>query len=512
MKISIVLFALAAACSWLLTPLVARLGHHLRAYGSRRDKRRSALVPRLGGVAIFAAVLAAWAILLAASGSASSWLPFNGQALGALLVPAALVLFLGAYDDLRGTRPWQKLLVETAAAAIAWAAGSRILSVPLLGGPIHSDALSFLLTVIWVVAVTNAFNLIDGLDGLAAGVAFLVAVSLFLVSRIEGSGLTAALAITLAGALVGFLRFNFAPAKIFLGDAGSLTLGFLLALLAARTSLKSSTLVTIAVPYVAFGLPLFDTSLAVVRRFLSGHPVFAPDCDHIHHRLLAGKFTHRSSVLILYALAALFCLGSLLILRSTGSLFVLGAVLAAATAWFLCRQLRYEELAELGAYLSRAVRAQRRILANQIRIRKVSKQLDGAPSLEACWKLLVETLAAMDFDEISFRLTGRRARPLPFLPPWRRSGKEPFENAWTVLIPLGTGEKDLGELRLRRAIPGDRLLFQFSSLLETLLPPFERQLTRRYQSQESVSRPQYLLPGIARPPEPAVLVNQRGKA
>jgi UDP-GlcNAc:undecaprenyl-phosphate GlcNAc-1-phosphate transferase len=515
-KIYFILFFVAALCSWLLTPLVARLGHHLRAYGCEREKGKFVPIPRLGGIAIFAASLVAWFALPIVAGGTANWFPFGWRydcrVVATLLVPAALVLLLGAYDDLRRTRPWQKLVVETAAAAIAWQAGSRILSVPFLGFPIHSAAISFLLTVIWIVAATNAFNLIDGLDGLASGVAFFVAVSLFLVSLLQGSPLAAMLALTLAGALVGFLRFNFVPAKIFLGDAGSLFLGFLLALLAARASLKSRTVVAIAAPYVAFGLPLLDTSLAVVRRFLSARPLFEPDCDHIHHRLLGRKFTPRSAVLFLYALAVFFSLGSLLILRSTGSPTLLVLMLAVVTAWFLWHQLRYEELSGLAAHLLRALRTQRRVLACEIRIRKVAKQIDSAPSLEKSWELLVEAITALGFDEIAFRFPGRRGHAAPFLRPWRQSGTPYAERAWTASVPLGAGEGALGELRLRRAIGNDRLNFPLSWLLETLLPPFERQLKRRYERGEPEPLFAYSLQGVARRTKHSVLANQRGKA
>src|SRR5206468_12349035 len=177
------------------------------------------------------------------------------------------------------------------------------------------------------------------------------------------------------GALLGFLRFNFAPAKIFLGDTGSLFLGFFLAAVAIQTSQKSSTLLAIVVPFVAFGLPLLDTALAVVRRFLSGRPVFVADLDHIHHRLVRNGLTPRLAVLALYALAALFSLGSLLILHSIANLIAMVAVLAGVLAWLLTSQLQYDELSDLSLYVARAMNSQRRVLANQILIRKASRQV-----------------------------------------------------------------------------------------------------------------------------------------
>lgn len=368
---------------------------------------------------------------------------------------------------------------------MVWWAGFRIVSVPIVGYRVHNPLFSLMLTVFWIIAVTNALNLIDGLDGLAAGIAFFVTVSVFVVSLIQGNYFVCILAITLAGALLGFLRFNFAPATIFLGDSGSLFLGFFLASLAIHTSQKSSTLLAIVVPFVAFGLPLMDTSLTVIRRFLSGRPLSLPDHDHIHHRLLQNRLTLKVVVLGLYALAALFSLGSLLIIQTTGSLVALVAVLAGASAWFLTGGLRYEELSELNVYVARAMQSQRRVLANQILIRKASRQLEEATSLEGSWQVLASTLEALDFDGVMCQLSQWPHGRAPSLSGWSRCGEESSNECWSVSVPLRAGEKALGELQLWRALSRDRLLFQFSSILDTLIPPFEQQLKRCYEAQET---------------------------
>jgi UDP-GlcNAc:undecaprenyl-phosphate GlcNAc-1-phosphate transferase len=329
--------------------------------------------------------------------------------------------------------------------------------------------------------------LIDGLDGLAVGISFFVTVSVFVVSLIQGNYFVCILAITLAGALLAFLRFNFAPATIFLGDSGSLFLGFVLACLAVHTSQKSSTLLAIVVPFVAFGLPLMDTSLTVVRRFLSARPLFRADRDHIHHRLLQNRLTSKVVVLGLYGLAALFSLGSLLILQSTGSLIALVAVLAGASAWFLTGGLRYEELSELNVYVSRAVESQRQVLANQILIRKAARQIEEARSVEGSWQALTSVLAALDFDGVTCQLPQWPNGHAPSLAGWSRDAEQSSSESWNVSIPLRAGEKVVGELQLWRALRKERLLFQFSSLLDTLIPPFEKQLWGRCDGQEKKS-------------------------
>jgi UDP-GlcNAc:undecaprenyl-phosphate GlcNAc-1-phosphate transferase len=281
------------------------------------------------------------------------------------------------------------------------------------------------------------------------------------------------------------LRFNFAPATIFLGDTGSLFLGFFLAALAVRTSQKSPTLLAIVVPFVAFGLPLLDTLLSLVRRFLSRRPLFVADRDHIHHRLLKSRITPRVAVLGLYALAALFSLGSLVIIHSTGSLFALVAVLTGALGWFVSSRLRYEELVGLNVYVSRAMQSQRQVVANEILIRKASRQLEASPALEESWRALVEAIEALDFDGVACELSAWPVGSVPILPPWSRSGEEDSNDCWSVSIPLRAEHKALGILQVWRALKKDRLLFQFSSLLDTLIPPFENQLKRCYDGEDA---------------------------
>jgi len=289
------LFFVAAFSTWLLMPPVMTLGRRVRAYGQARDKGEFILIPRLGGIAIFLAVLASTSALLIVPNSLRAVLQADWRLGLKLLIPASISLLIGLYDDLKGATPRQKLAVEIGAAAAAWWLGFRMTAVPILGFPIHSRAVAFSLTVLWIVAVTNSLNLIDGLDGLASDVAFLATLALFIVSLMQGNHLACIFTIALAGTLLGFLRFNSPPAPIFLGDTGSLFLGCVLATLALNASAGSPDLLASVVPYVALGLPLLDTTLSVVRWLLKGKSIFARDCDHIHHRLVAKKQGYRPS-------------------------------------------------------------------------------------------------------------------------------------------------------------------------------------------------------------------------
>src|SRR5258708_5325902 len=243
-------------------------------------------LPRLGGVAIF----------LAFSFSLLLWLGLawvyprllEGLAPATLLriyVPACLIFCLGIYDDLRGAGPYLKFSVQIIAATMLFLGGMRILDLPVLFGA-HSLPwfLGLPMTVLWVVAVTNAFNLIDGLDGLATGSALFSTMVFFVVGLVNQSWLGSLMSVALAGAILGFLRFNFNPATIFLGDSGSLFIGFVLSALALAGAQKAPTLVAVAIPVVSFGLPILETTLSILRRLITGRPVFTADHQHLPYQ------------------------------------------------------------------------------------------------------------------------------------------------------------------------------------------------------------------------------------
>ena len=490
MRTYVALFFAAALLALLITPLVAALGRRLRAFGRPQQGREPSPVPRLGGLAVILAALGGLGVTLLFPGQMRERLLSEWPALVPLLVPCAMVLLLGIYDDLRGANARQKLTVQAAAAALLWWTGPayRITGMPVLGSPLDNVVLSLLMTVLWMAAVSNAFNLIDGMDGLASGIGFFVTLSVFGVALAHGDQFVCILAAVLAGALLGFLKFNFAPARIYLGDTGSLSLGFFLAALAVYSAAKSSTALAIAVPYAAFGLPVLDTVVTVIRRFLSNKPIFTADCNHTHHRLLKRGLSPRKAALLLYAVAAALSIGSLLIVHTTRSLIALLAVMAAILTWLLTRLLRYEELAEFSAYVGRSVQSQRWILANEIMIRKTAQEMEAAETLEGSWQALASLLEALDFDAADCGLSGWPNGSAPRLAAWRSPVSAPQSDCLLVSVPLRAGAGTVGELGLWRARSKGRSLFQFTSLVERLIPALERHLQRRYEADEARAR------------------------
>jgi UDP-GlcNAc:undecaprenyl-phosphate/decaprenyl-phosphate GlcNAc-1-phosphate transferase len=328
---AIVAFAIALAVVTAATPLVRRLALDVGAVdhpGHRRVHGR--IIPRLGGVALVVAFFAPLLVLFGfETGVARQFFSEPLRIVG-LVTGGLLVAGVGVFDDIRGVRAWTKLWVQLLAALVAFACGYRIdaVALPFVG---HLDMGIFAvpITALWIIAVINAINLIDGLDGLAVGVTFFACVTNFVVGAINQDVLIMLLSASLGGAVLGFLLFNFNPASIFMGDSGSLFLGFVLATTAIRgSSIKSSTTVALLVPLIALGLPIMDTLFAMIRRVLERRPIFSPDRGHIHHQLLAMGINHRRAVLTLYGLSILFTTGAVLLAMGRnwqvgGALFLL---------------------------------------------------------------------------------------------------------------------------------------------------------------------------------------------
>ncbi len=300
-------FAIALAVTAALTPLVLRVSLALGVRGDMPSARRvhTRRVPRLGGIAIVIGFFVPLLALFALSTQTAQLFFASPRMVAGVMLGSLLVAGLGFFDDVVGTGAKAKLLVQVLAATMAYGGGLRIdaLSLPLVG-VVGLHWLALPATIVWIVGVVNALNLIDGLDGLAAGVTFFACVTNFVVAFLGGNILICLVSATLAGALVGFLFYNFNPAKIFMGDSGSMFLGFMLASasLLGASSQKSPTVIAILVPLVALGLPIMDMLFAIVRRFLARRSIFAADRGHIHHRLLDVGLTHRRAVLTLYGL------------------------------------------------------------------------------------------------------------------------------------------------------------------------------------------------------------------
>lgn len=315
-----------------LTPIFRDWALKRNLVDDPREGRRvhSKPIPRIGGIALALGFLAPILGLAIYENDISTLIYEDSRAVVTLMVGAALALGIGLADDLFAPSAKVRLLGLTGVGTLAWLGGHRIdiLDVPMVG-VVDVGLWSGPLTVLWIVGIIVAFNFIDGLDGLAAGIALIATGTMFLLAFMEKNVLWMTWSGAMAGALAGFLVFNFNPASIFMGDSGSNFLGYMMAVVALGTSRKESTAVAILIPMLALGLPILDTTLTMLRRALLREGMFLSERGHLHHRLLDLGLSHRRSVLALWGITVLLCLAGLTVV-SEASLFqvVVGTTLS----------------------------------------------------------------------------------------------------------------------------------------------------------------------------------------
>jgi UDP-GlcNAc:undecaprenyl-phosphate GlcNAc-1-phosphate transferase len=390
--------------SLLFTPLVRAfaLRSNLVDLPDNKRKVHKKPIPRIGGVALTAAYFGSCFGVTAIL--AHYHIEHHiGFAAVKSIAPATLLIFLiGLVDDLVALKPWHKFGVELIAAVLVVAAGVHIGDVSVFAA---YPLLGQLATIVWLVGCTNAVNLIDGLDGLAAGIALLATMTTLIASLVSGNiGLTIATA-PLAGALVGFLVFNFNPASIFLGDSGSLVLGFLLGCYSVLWSAKSVTLLGMTAPVIALSVPLLDTTLAIARRFLSSKPIFQPDRSHIHHRLLARGLTHRGTVLLLYIAAGCAGVFSLSLIWTHNHLEAVILVIFACATIYGIKQLNYAEFKAARRVLLRG--GLRREIHAELAVQTFEGGLEAAATADDWWAVVQRAAYDFGFHVIRMRLANR---------------------------------------------------------------------------------------------------------
>ena len=435
--ILIAAFAMAALTAFVVTPVVVRAAVSRGVYGHARIREgvEHKPVPRLGGIAVCIAMTVALLAALPSALAAGALRPDDpARFFGGLLLAGWILFAAGVVDDLRNLRPRHKLAAQCLAAVVAYSFGFRIEGLSFGEGTVLLGMMSLPLTVLWIVAVTNAFNLIDGLDGLATGIALVALVTTLAVAGMLGNGEVALVCAALAGALLGFLRYNVRPARIFLGDSGSLFVGFMLAVLSVHGSTKSATAVLAVIPVLVLALPLLDTLLAILRRWLRGTPIWGADERHLHHRLLAIGLTHtRAAVLLFLAAAAMAMLGLVLAFAPpgvVGATATAGAAACIALLLFAIKRLGYHEFVEAGAAVTSGAARLRQSIRDQIHARDVAHVIAAAESEEHLRAILADNAPVMGFLALVFcRESSPEAARLS-LPPAQAA------RAWRLDYPL----------------------------------------------------------------------------
>lgn len=383
-------------------------------------KLHSVPVPRVGGIAIAVSYVATLLLLFVMPSPVVHRVP-EGLQLSGLVIAAGIVFFTGLADDLIGLTPAQKLLGQLLGSATAFCSGIQIHVVK--EHPLELW-MSLPLTLLWLIACSNAFNLIDGMDGLAAGVGFFATITILIAALTHGNLTLAMVTIPLAGCLFGFLRYNFNPASVFLGDCGSLLIGFLLGCYGVMWGQKSATLLGMTAPIMSMAIPLLDAGLAIVRRYMRNRPIFGADRGHIHHRLLDRGLTVRGAALVLYAVCGVAALLSLLQNSAQSGFGSIVIVLFALAAWIGINHLGYTEFAVardllFGGELWRLIDA-------RTRLTHVEQELAQAETLTACWQLLRKRIREFGFSGIRLSVQGRVFEDLEL----------PTGATWQMRIPL----------------------------------------------------------------------------
>jgi UDP-GlcNAc:undecaprenyl-phosphate GlcNAc-1-phosphate transferase len=413
-------FFAAFLTTLLMVPPVMRLAiskHWLdKPDGARRSHDRP--VPRLGGVAIFAGVVLAFGVvpLIATLSSVGLVAPHLTSAT-ALILASAILFLIGLCDDLKGVPPFAKLAGQALAAVVVVYAGFRI--DVLIFPPAYELSLGWLsipITVTWLVGVSNALNLVDGLDGLAGGVGVIALLTATAAAVAVGNTSIPWYTLALGGALLGFLRYNFPPAKIFLGDSGSLVVGFLLAVLTVKGATRPDQATYALAPIFALSFPLLDTGIAMLRRWLRGTPLSRADARHIHHQLRALGLSPRKAVSIIFAESAVVAVLGLCVTFAPPDLTVAVAAAGVAILLFIMvygvRRLEYHEFIEASASVTSAARQARTVIQDKINARDLAMLIRKADSFEKLAEIVEDSAPIFRFSHMELR-HGALARHLP---------------------------------------------------------------------------------------------------
>jgi UDP-GlcNAc:undecaprenyl-phosphate GlcNAc-1-phosphate transferase len=431
MLILAILTVTALLITLAVTPVCCALCQRL-GWVDRPDSRKAHCnpIPRTGGIAILLGYGAALGLLL---------LPFFQEArvdtlavtkIWALLLAVAVAFATGLLDDILDLKPWMKLLGQVLAAGLACSAGVRVQHIA--GHVFAGTWWDIPLTIFWLVGCANAFNLIDGLDGLAAGIGFFATATAFLSALLNGNTTLALATAPLLGALLGFLRYNMNPASIFMGDCGSNTVGFLLGCFGVIWSQKSATMLGMTAPLIALAIPLLDTTLSITRRFLRKQSIFGADRGHIHHRLLARGLTPRRVAYVLYASAGVLAGLSLLLSASHAEGLVL--VVFCVLVGFAVNYLGYEEFNGARSLLFGGLF--RRVLSANLSLHQLENAIRDARSVDECWRAVVTSGPTFGFREATLRIQDRELKAcLTEVVP---------NECWNLSIPLnGVGHLNL---------------------------------------------------------------------
>jgi UDP-GlcNAc:undecaprenyl-phosphate GlcNAc-1-phosphate transferase len=427
--------------------------------------------PRIGGVAIFAALTVAVIGATTAKAVLAGVSPELPELAGALIVASAILFTVGLFDDIRGVAPFAKLSAQTVAALIVYFAGFSIDHVSLVPGQTFALGIAALpVTVVWLVGVSNAFNLVDGIDGLAGGVAIIGLAAGATAALVLGNPTVPLYTVALIAALVGFLRYNYPPAKLFLGDSGSLVVGFLLAVLVVKGATDRDSVTRGLVPIFALAYPLLDTGVAILRRWLRGVPMSRADHRHIHHQLSALEVSPRKSLILIYGAATASAVVGLLIAFAPPEVTVVATMIGVAGLVVAIalgiHWLEYHEFLAARTSLFSAARSARSVIRDKIAARDIAQSICDAKSFEEVQAILHDSAGTFRFAHMKLadaaarrRSPGRISQELQALRLWQLEYPIVHQDALdhdgltlSIWCALDTAQKSAGAERIAQII------------------------------------------------------------
>lgn len=495
----LIVIASAAGLSMIFSKWFSKLGDRTRLLDHPDNDRHihAVPVPRSGGLAIYLTFLM---IILGCKMIAHPWLvPIKGSLSNVepFFLVVTLILLVGMVDDFRRLNARSKFFFEALIAILAYFLGFRIetLQLPFIE-TIHLGVLSLPFTMLWIVGVANAFNIIDGLDGLSAGVALISTLAILTTAILNQAWFVLAVGAILIGALLGFLRYNFTPARLFMGDAGSLFVGGLLALLSIQAVKTESGGIWLATPVVAFALPIGETLLTMVRRLLTGHSIFSGDRRHVHHRLIEMGLTVKQAVLGLYGFTAFCALLSLLFLPTSNLYTILGFIILLSFLFVAIKFLGYWEFEEVFHLIKKGIGQWGRV-STRMHLRQLIHKLQNATNFLDIQETLCELAETARFEAFCLRLNRKKYPQLQiednelfyknngyYRWDWSRddeviSLKEINRDCWSIRFPLSNSrEMPTGDLILYRNDHLDTVNLDIDLMRKYFCPELVRAMER----------------------------------
>ncbi|MES0446403.1 MAG: MraY family glycosyltransferase [Desulfobacterales bacterium] len=482
------IFCVALILAIVLTPLTGRLGARFGALDEPAERKvHGRPIPRTGGLAIFVVFALTLVISRFFNTNVSDLLVLDKKTV--FLLGGAVICFgAGLFDDFHRLGPYVKLLFQIIAASVAYWGGIRIGGFNVLGVYIKVGLLSYFITVFWFILLINAVNLVDGLDGLAGGIVVFTSVVMVILSVLRGDFLTAILFTALGGSVLGFLRYNFNPATIFLGDGGSYFLGYAIAGFSIMGSAKSQVGAAILIPLLALGVPLFDTILSPLRRFIRGRDMFRPDNGHIHHRLLDMGLTTKKAVLFIYMLTFVLCIMAVVMVNIRDEQAGLFLIILGAGAVIFVRKLGYFEYLGSDKIFGWFKDLTDTAGISQQRRSFLSLQIDAGRSenFEELWQNITTAFKMLEFDKAELHLNSKNPSKFELQKEWAwmRDGFDEIsdirkECLFKVELPLlGTENKNFGTLWLIKDLERDAIshytLRRVEHLRRTLVGTLEK--------------------------------------